>query len=225
MPLLPEPMLTYPSRGSVLFCGIHLRSISQDVLKICINWWNEFKNCITKITATSLRGQWVNVGSTGWLGVYSAADLYPNQRGPWPVTSYGLTIPDSKVLWPTWGPPGSCRPQMGPMLAQWTMLSGYYAPWVQTDIWMSWRGNTADPYWGVSASYQWIKGKRCRVLMPFVLLDPLPVKQTVELPVMWNVMALPFSPIINMMSGSHILSDGAYNRSTPPYSEGVQVSL
>ena len=26
---------------------------------------------------------------------------------------------------PTWGPPGSCRPQMGPVLAPWTMLSGY----------------------------------------------------------------------------------------------------
>ena len=25
---------------------------------------------------------------------------------------------------PTWGPPGSCRPQMGPMLAPWTMLLG-----------------------------------------------------------------------------------------------------
>ena len=25
---------------------------------------------------------------------------------------------------PTWGPPGSCRPQMGPMLATWTLLSG-----------------------------------------------------------------------------------------------------
>ena len=25
---------------------------------------------------------------------------------------------------PTWGPPGSCQPQMGPMLAQWTLLSG-----------------------------------------------------------------------------------------------------
>ena len=26
---------------------------------------------------------------------------------------------------PTWGPPGSYRPQMGPMLAPWTLLSGY----------------------------------------------------------------------------------------------------
>ena len=25
---------------------------------------------------------------------------------------------------PTWGPPGSCRPQMGPMLAPWTLLLG-----------------------------------------------------------------------------------------------------
>ena len=25
---------------------------------------------------------------------------------------------------PKWGPRGSCRPQMGPMLAQWTLLSG-----------------------------------------------------------------------------------------------------
>ena len=25
---------------------------------------------------------------------------------------------------PTWGPPGSCRPQIGPMLAPWTLLSG-----------------------------------------------------------------------------------------------------
>ena len=26
---------------------------------------------------------------------------------------------------PTWGPPGSCRPQMGPMLAPWILLSGF----------------------------------------------------------------------------------------------------
>ena len=26
---------------------------------------------------------------------------------------------------PTWGPPGSCRPQMAPMLSPWTLLSGW----------------------------------------------------------------------------------------------------
>ena len=30
----------------------------------------------------------------------------------------------AKFMGPTWDPPGSCRPQMGPMLAQWTLLSG-----------------------------------------------------------------------------------------------------
>ena len=30
----------------------------------------------------------------------------------------------AKVMGPTWGPPGSCRPRMGPMLAPWTLLSG-----------------------------------------------------------------------------------------------------
>ena len=30
----------------------------------------------------------------------------------------------AKFMGPTWGPPGSCRPQMGPMLAQWTCYQG-----------------------------------------------------------------------------------------------------
>ena len=30
----------------------------------------------------------------------------------------------TKFMGPTWGPPGPCRPQMGPMLAPWTSLSG-----------------------------------------------------------------------------------------------------
>ena len=29
----------------------------------------------------------------------------------------------AKFMGPTWGPPGSCRPQMSPMLAPWTLLS------------------------------------------------------------------------------------------------------
>ena len=30
----------------------------------------------------------------------------------------------TRFMGPTWGPHGSCRPQMGPMLAQWTLLPG-----------------------------------------------------------------------------------------------------
>ena len=31
----------------------------------------------------------------------------------------------AKFMGPTWGPPGSSQPQMGPMLAPWTLLLGY----------------------------------------------------------------------------------------------------
>ena len=31
----------------------------------------------------------------------------------------------AKSMGPTWGPPWSCRPQMGAMLAPWALLSGY----------------------------------------------------------------------------------------------------
>ena len=31
----------------------------------------------------------------------------------------------AKFMGPIWGPSGSCRPQMGPMLAPWTLLSGW----------------------------------------------------------------------------------------------------
>ena len=32
----------------------------------------------------------------------------------------------AKFMGPTWGPSGSCRPQMGPMLAPWILLSGLH---------------------------------------------------------------------------------------------------
>ena len=40
----------------------------------------------------------------------------PSQRGK--------TSQIAKFMGPTWGPHGPYRPQMGPMLAQWTLLSG-----------------------------------------------------------------------------------------------------
>ena len=37
----------------------------------------------------------------------------------------------AKFMGSTWGPPGSCRPQMGPMLAPWTLLSRTVIPKVE----------------------------------------------------------------------------------------------
>ena len=40
------------------------------------------------------------------------------------ITLEPLSYPDNKVYGANTGPPRSCRPQMGPMLAPWTLLSG-----------------------------------------------------------------------------------------------------
>ena len=47
------------------------------------------------------------------------------------LVAYILIAPDAhsqiaKFMGPIWGPLGSCRPQMGPMLAPWTLLSGLF---------------------------------------------------------------------------------------------------
>ena len=47
------------------------------------------------------------------------------------LTSFKVTQ-IARFMGPTWGPPGSCRPQMGPMLAQWTLLSGNIFILIQT---------------------------------------------------------------------------------------------
>ena len=38
--------------------------------------------------------------------------------------SHNVKTQIAKFMGPTWGPRGSCRPQMGPMLVPWTLLSG-----------------------------------------------------------------------------------------------------
>ena len=38
---------------------------------------------------------------------------------------FALVTQIAKFMGPTWGPPGSCRPQMGPMLAPWTLPGSY----------------------------------------------------------------------------------------------------
>ena len=54
-----------------------------------------------------------------WVLVYSQGVRTSSVSPVWP-----LVAQIAKFMEPTWGPPGSCRPQMGPMLAPWTLLSG-----------------------------------------------------------------------------------------------------
>ena len=73
----------------------------------------------------------ISFGPINWYFIYSAIiDLFVRWCGSLRVhINYLLkTIKDTQItkfMGPTWGPPGSCRPQMGPMLAPWTLQSGY----------------------------------------------------------------------------------------------------
>ena len=53
----------------------------------------------------------------------------------------------AKFMGPTWGPPGSCRPQMGPMLAPWTLLLGYPLPGMMHGRWALSMGVTQHRRW------------------------------------------------------------------------------
>ena len=76
--------------------------------------------CVFLISDTASRKPSVHVlahGRTRWTN--GGGMMYP----------YGLItttkhVQIARFMGPTWGPPGSCRPQMGPMLAPWTLLSG-----------------------------------------------------------------------------------------------------
>ena len=58
-----------------------------------------------------------------FVSVNSNIDDYDNNVTP----SFEATLPIARFTWPTRGLPGSCRPQVGPMLAPWTLLSGNIA--------------------------------------------------------------------------------------------------
>ena len=58
--------------------------------------------------------------------------IMKNLQWLWPDANHGcwwiiilLTSHIARLMGPTWGPPGSCRPQIGPMLSPWTLLSWY----------------------------------------------------------------------------------------------------
>ena len=75
----------------------------------------------------------------------------------------------AKLMGPTWGPPGSCRPQMGPMLAPRTLLSGniyshlsiFVATCVQAYMYMLLRDTACvrDCVWCGYLNFTWLDMK------------------------------------------------------------------
>ena len=54
-------------------------------------------------------------------------------------TNQVLTTQIAKFIGPTWGPPGSCQPQVGPMLAPLTLLPG--------------KSNNGQQLWSLTAAF------------------------------------------------------------------------
>ena len=52
--------------------------------------------------------------------------IYRRYQAFFIYTTDSVDFPDSKVHGANMGPPGSCRPQVGPLLAPWTLLSGFF---------------------------------------------------------------------------------------------------
>ena len=68
-----------------------------------------------------------------WTAVQINRRLSYRREIQHPTFSHECTYPwpsqIAKFMGTTWGPPGPCRPQMSPMLAPWTLLSGYPRCW------------------------------------------------------------------------------------------------
>ena len=96
--------------SSIGFCDINLGWILHKVIMVSI--------CKMSLKSTffkSLRGQWVN------------QEQSKTQENCFHILSDVLYINTliARFIGPTWGP--SVRPQVGPMFALWTLLSGYFS--------------------------------------------------------------------------------------------------
>ena len=125
----------------------------------------------------------------------------------------------AKFMGPTWGPPGSCRPQMGPILGPWILLSGTSSALDQTCllkmiyVWhtvlhfvhiekaKSHQVHVRFPYgnakWIVRVSEIW-KGFRCRCHG----VDPVPVFTEAQYPHRFNWLRL--------WQGGRYFADGTF---------------
>ena len=87
---------------------------------------------------------WIKIHQFSFIKMHlnMSAKLWPyclEER--WVNNNLNINMIKAKFMGPTWGPPGSCRPQMGPMLAPGTLLSGalHYCPFIRAiHQWPQW---------------------------------------------------------------------------------------
>ena len=62
----------------------------------------------------------------------ASVEHYENTQG---CPTLAICTLIARFMGPTWGPSGSIRTKMGPMLAPWTLLSGYLVPEPKVLVW------------------------------------------------------------------------------------------
>ena len=65
----------------------------------------------------------------------------------------------ARIMGSTWGPTGPCRPQMGPMLAPWTLLSGMIVSVPVNQPAMTWVNTSREPTKSKSCNHNESKQK------------------------------------------------------------------
>ena len=115
----------YLSFNANLMSTLGTSTSDMEMCWIILNWCRITIPTVLKIHA--------GPAAQAQLKVFSHYFMFSNSIFPvddqlcfiWDSNTAYQPYPDSKVHGATQGPPGSCRTQMGPMLAPWTLLSGY----------------------------------------------------------------------------------------------------
>ena len=98
----------------------HRQMPPTDLRVSLLLWWNSVVPCYVFYCCSQ-----VNCIHNHWLISSCLFSMkYDKLIPPSIIDALGDMPQIAKFMRPTWGPPGLYRPQMGPMLAPWTLLSG-----------------------------------------------------------------------------------------------------
>ena len=90
---------------------------------------NASENIVCGMAAILFRGRWVrpSIGHTYTMTAYKSHPWEQTCEWKFNQTTeiFWKCSQIARFTWPIWGLPGSCRPQVGPMLAPWTLLSRF----------------------------------------------------------------------------------------------------
>ena len=113
--------LSYLSPYDAWCCQPHRMGHRDNLKWIWMDGWMRHLCCVRNKITQALQWRFI-YALTRMLSWYSFRSSL--------ATRETSNNPDSKIHGSTWGPAGSCRPQVGPMLAQRTLLSGKLSlPW------------------------------------------------------------------------------------------------